>query len=249
MKFAMIGYGRMGREIKCLGEEKGHQVPVTVDPHAPEATHKSLSAQILSGLDGVIEFALPQGTLTNLKTALEAKVPMVIGTTGWDDQLEKARKMTLEAGGCVVYGSNYSIGAHIFFQLVEEGARLINAVDDYDIMLVEHHHKNKVDSPSGTALTTAGRILKALERKTRLETSAIQGAIAPEALHVASVRGGSIPGIHHVSMDSPMDTVEIIHTARSRQGFALGSLLALSWAQGKKGFFPVEDFIQDFLNL
>jgi 4-hydroxy-tetrahydrodipicolinate reductase len=247
MNIGIIGYGRMGKIIECLAEDRGHSVPVTVDPYNPEATDKALSLKVLQGLDAVIEFALPEGTEENVKLCLEAKVPMIIGTTGWGNIKERIGHEVEEAQGTVVYGSNFSIGAHIFFRTVQKAAALINHLPAYDIMMVEYHHNKKQDSPSGTALTTADYILGALDRKTQVESARMDGQIPPESLHVASVRGGNIPGIHHVTLDSNFDSIEIKHTARSREGFALGSILAAEWALGKTGFRPVEDVINDLM--
>jgi 4-hydroxy-tetrahydrodipicolinate reductase len=247
MNIGIIGYGRMGHIIKGCAEERGHRVPVTVDPQASDASHKGLSLEILQGLDAVIEFALPEGTRENVRLCLEAQVPLVIGTTGWGDIQEEVGQMVTGAQGTVVYGSNFSIGAHLFFRTVQKAAELINPLPAYDIMMVEYHHSKKQDSPSGTALSTANYILDSLDRKTKVETARMDGRIPPEALHLASVRGGNIPGIHHVTLDSSFDSIEIKHTARSREGFALGSVIAAEWAQGKKGFRPVEDVINDLM--
>jgi 4-hydroxy-tetrahydrodipicolinate reductase len=156
MNIGIIGYGRMGKIIECLAEDRGHSVPVTVDPYNPEATDKALSLKVLQGLDAVIEFALPEGTEENVKLCLEAKVPMIIGTTGWGNIKERIGHAVEEAQGTVVYGSNFSIGAHIFFRTVQKAAALINHLPAYDIMMVEYHHNKKQDSPSGNRPDNCG---------------------------------------------------------------------------------------------
>lgn len=144
-----------------------------------------------------------------------------------------------------MWGNNFSIGAHLLFKLTAEAASLIENLTDYDIMIHEIHHKMKKDSPSGTALTLAEKILQNNARKTVIQTGTLNRAIRPEELHVVGIRGGSVPGVHTVTVDGPHDTIELTHTARSRCGFATGSVMAAEWLKDRQGFFRVEDFIDD----
>jgi 4-hydroxy-tetrahydrodipicolinate reductase len=180
-----------------------------------------------------------------------------VGTTGWKDEEPAVRAAVRGADIGFLRTSNFSIGAHIFLTLVEEAARLVNTITDYDVLIHEIHHNRKKDSPSGTALSAAARVLKNLSRKKRVVTERLDRQIEPDELHVSSSRTGSVPGIHTLLLDSVFDSIEIVHTARSRGGFALGAVLAAEWLAGsgpdgaaagsagekKKGFFEVEDFI------
>lgn len=244
MNITLVGYGRMGKEIEKIALNRGHNVVYRIDSMEGVGDCQSLDMSILEESDSVIEFALPIDMDKNIEFYAKSKVPVVMGTTGWAEKLESYKKEILTAGGTFVYGSNFSVGAHILFKLVESASSMIDNLADYDIMVNEFHHKNKKDSPSGTALTIAEKILENCSRKTVIQTEQLNRAIEPQELHVAAMRGGAIPGIHSVIIDSDADTVEISHTARSRAGFALGSVLAAEWlVQQKAGFYCVEDFI------
>lgn len=244
MRALIAGYGRMGKEVERALVARGHAVAARVDPHEA-ADARALSADLVRGADVVIDFSHPSGVWDNIRLYIEAGVPAVIGTTGWEAHREEARQLCLERKGALLWGNNFSIGAHLFFHLAGEAARLIRNLPDYDIGVWECHHNKKADSPSGTALTTAERILRNLDRKSRILTTPPEGPIAPEALHVASVRVGSEPGLHEVVLDSPQDQITLRHHARGRQGFAVGAVAAAEWLLGRTGFYQVEDFIQD----
>lgn len=247
MNILIVGYGRMGREVEKILLERGHTVVARVDQNPGVGDTTEITSEVLRSTDAVIEFSLPEGLVENISRYAKAGVPAVIGTTGWEAQREQVATMIKQYNSGLVYGTNFSLGAHMFFHLVEKAAAMIADFPEYDIMVTEYHHKLKKDSPSGTALTTAERILRNNPRKTVINADRINRQIRDEELHVASVRGGSIPGIHSVLLDSLADTVEIRHTARSRVGFALGSVLAAEWIIGKTGFFEVEEFARDFL--
>jgi 4-hydroxy-tetrahydrodipicolinate reductase len=211
----------------------------------------------LAAADVAIEFSLASAVKANAALYAGAGLSAVVGTTGWKDD-EAAVRAVVEASGIgFLRTSNFSIGAHIFLALVEEAARLVSTIDDYDVLLHEIHHNRKKDSPSGTALTAASRVLKNLPRKKRIVSERLDRQIEADELHVSSSRVGAVPGVHTLLLDSVFDSIEIVHTARSRGGFALGAVLAAEWisargpgeagGQGagekKKGFFEVEDFI------
>lgn len=246
MNILIVGYGRMGREIEKILLERGHSIAGRVDPSG-SGDFTELSAAALAGADAVIEFALPASIRENAELYAEAGVPAVVGTTGWDSRREEIRECVENKNGTYLWGSNFSIGAHMLFILTEKAAALVNSAPHYDIMVNEYHHKLKKDSPSGTALTIAEKIIDISDQKKSIVTETLKRAITPEELHVGSVRGGSIPGTHSVTLDSEADTIEITHTARNRSGFALGAVLAAEWLQSKKGFFRVEDFISESL--
>jgi 4-hydroxy-tetrahydrodipicolinate reductase len=246
MRILIVGYGSMGREVEKILAERHHEVAGRVDPSG-SGDYKRISQEILENCDGVIEFALAGGVLENIQAYAGAGVPALIGTTGWEQQRGTAEKIIQEKKGALLWGNNFSIGANIFFALVSRAAALVNGVEEYDVMLNEYHHKRKKDSPSGTALTAAEKILANLDRKSVIQTETLHKAIEEHELHVGSVRGGAIPGIHCMTIDSEADTIEISHTARTRGGFALGAVRGMEWLSGKKGFFSVDDFICDIL--
>ena len=247
MKVLIVGYGRMGREIEIICRERKHEISGRIDISAGDADFSNLSNDALKGSDIAIEFSLPEGVLQNARAYASAGLPAVVGTTGWEKDRDLVRSLIENSGSAYLWGSNFSLGAHLFFRLVNKAASMINSVPDYDILGYELHHHNKKDSPSGTALVMAEGILKHNKKKTSIITDKLNRAPKPEELHVASVRGGSIPGIHTVLLDSAADTIEIKHSARNRSGFALGAVMAAEWILGKKGFYSVEDFIQEIL--
>ncbi len=246
MQVLIVGYGAMGHMIEDILIRRGHTIAGRVDP-AGIGDAAEVTPELLKKADGVIEFSLAGGLLDNIRKYAEARIPAVIGTTGWEDKREEARQIILDNGSTLLWGNNFSVGANLFFNLVSRAAFLINDIEDYDIMVNEYHHKRKKDSPSGTAITTAEKIIANLDRKTVIQTETLDRAIEDNELHVGSVRGGWIPGIHTVTMDSEADTIEITHNARSRGGFALGAVRAMEWVAGKNGFFSVDDFINDIL--
>lgn len=248
MKVVLVGYGRMGEEVALSLRRRGHELLASVDPKNSEATHRSVAEAPLAQADAVIEFSLAAGVTENAALYAEAGVPAVVGTTGWAEQ-EKDVRAAVESGGIgYLTGANFSIGANLFMILAEEAGRLINGLDEYDPMLCEYHHAGKADSPSGTALRTAEGILRAVDRKERIQTETLHRKVEPEEFHVASVRGGSIPGTHTLTLDSTADSIEITHRARGRSGFADGAVRGAEWIQGKKGFFTVDDFLKELMN-
>ena len=253
MRIAIVGYGRMGHEVETVAAERGHEISRIVDPEIDPALTRGalhateLTTEGLRGCDVAIEFSLPDAVSGNVRTYAQAMVPAVIGTTGWLDALSEAESVVEAAGSALVYGSNFSIGAHIFFRLAAQAGALVRDLDEYDLLIHELHHRYKKDSPSGTALTLAEAVLAEVPRKTRVQTARLDRTPAPDELHVSSTRGGSIPGTHTLYLDSPADTIEVTHRARTRSGFALGAVRAAEWIVGRKGLFTVDQFITDLL--
>jgi 4-hydroxy-tetrahydrodipicolinate reductase len=231
-------------EITLL-QERGHQVVARVDPVGGDAD--TISPELAKAADVAIEFALPAAVMGNIELYCKYGVSAVIGTTGWYDNVAAVRAQVEKAGIGFVYGSNYAVGAHLFFKIVAYATKLSNLVPGFDILAYELHHNKKKDSPSGTALTIAKQILDNSERKDTLVTEKLDRAIQKNELHFASVRGGAIPGTHTVLFDSEADTIELTHRVRSRGGLALGAVLAAEWLGSKKGFFTVEQFIDEIL--
>lgn len=254
MRVALVGYGRMGREVEAVLADRGHSVALIVDPIFAEASGAgeptrlaALTAEALSGCDAAIEFSLPAGVPENVRAYAEAGTPAVVGTTGWLDELGTVRETVEAAQIGLVYGSNFSIGAHLFFRLAERAAALVAGVEEYDLLIHEMHHRGKKDSPSGTALSLAEAVMRAAPRKRRLETARLDRAPDADELHVSSLRGGWIPGTHTLYLDSPADTIEVRHQARNRGGFALGAVRAAEWIVGRRGLMTVESFIDELV--
>ncbi len=237
----------MGREVEAALLARGHETAGRIDPQAGGADSSELNTAWLKKADAAIEFSLPEGLAKNIPLYAQTGTPVVVGTTGWEDRRAEYRSIIEESGGALLWGSNFSLGAHIFWKLAGRAASLVQDIQDYDLMVHEFHHRFKKDSPSGTALTTAEKLLENCPRKKSIVTERLDRPIRKEELHVSSTRGGSVPGTHQVLLDSPADTLEVRHTARNRQGFASGAVMAAEWLQGRRGFFQIEDFIADFM--
>lgn len=233
MKIALVGYGKMGHLLKAAAENLGNEVVVTIDPFAPDADVKNADSAELaravkgSGADGVIEFTNPAVVIENLRALVPLGIPLVVGTTGWTQSEGEIADLAAKSGGTVLRSSNFSTGVNMFFRIVEEAVKILEPFSEYDIATWEMHHNQKADSPSGTALEIARRILANTSKKTEIETDAFHERPQKNALHVSSTRCGSVPGTHSVIFDGPADTIEIRHTARSREGFAMGAVRAL----------------------
>ncbi|MCF7927586.1 MAG: 4-hydroxy-tetrahydrodipicolinate reductase [Spirochaetales bacterium] len=247
MRVLIVGYGRMGHEVEAVLERRGHEITGRYDTAAGVGDLDKLDESVLNKSDAAIEFSLAEGAVENAKAYAASGTAAVVGTTGWTDRMEEVKELFQEKRGAYLHGANFSIGAHIFLALSETAARLVNEISDYDAMAMEIHHKNKKDSPSGTAMALGRRVLEQLDRKTKLVTETLHRPPEPEEFHIASLRGGAVPGTHRLLLDSPADSVEVSHIARGRAGFALGAVLAAEWLQGKTGFYTVDEFISDFL--
>lgn len=247
MRVAIVGYGSMGREVEKVLLDRGHTVSARIDPAASAAESRTLTAEIAKASDMAIEFSHAEAVIDNVKSYARFGLSAVSGTTGWYGKLEEVKALVTSSSIGYLYGSNFSIGAHLFFALVAAATELANPCPEYDIMGWEVHHKRKKDSPSGTALTLARIVTGKSERKKKVVTERLDRAPAADELHFASIRGGEVPGTHTILLDSAFDTIELTHRARSRGGFALGAVRAAEWLVGKKGMFEVNDFIHDML--
>lgn len=235
MKIALVGYGKMGHMIENCAKAMGHEVVATVDVMAKDATalvpagdgEAVARAVKESGAEGVIEFSHPTAVIGNIKALLPLGLPIVVGTTGWADKEAEIAKEAAACNGTIMRSSNFSIGVNTFYKIVEEAARLFAEYSEYDVATWEMHHNQKADSPSGTALEIARRVMKGNPSKTEMVADAFHEKPKAQELHVSSTRCGSVPGTHTVFFDSPADTIELTHRARSREGFARGSVVAL----------------------
>lgn len=246
MKAVIVGYGRMGHLVEEVLESRGHEVLRRIDSKG-SGDSRRLAPGELEGADGVIEFALAEGIVRRIRLYADAHVPAVVGTTGWEEHCAEARSAVNAAGGTLLRGSNFSLGAHLFFRFTAAAARLMNRAEEYDVSLAEYHHRGKADYPSGTAVSAAEGIIAELERKTHHISRLPEGPVPPDALQVASVRVGAAPGVHEMRMDSSADFLTIRHEARGREGFALGAVRALEWLEGKTGWHEADEFIDDLL--
>ena len=235
MKIALVGYGKMGHMIETCAKSLGHEVVATVDVVSEDASVKVPAGDYdavaravkSSGAEGVIEFSHPTAVMGNIKALLPLGLPIVVGTTGWNDKQNEVNKMAGECGGVIMTSSNFSIGVNMLYKIIAEAVKIMEPWSEYDIATWEAHHNQKADSPSGTALTIAETILANTKKKDTIVTDAFHERPKANELHVSSTRCGHIPGTHTVMFDSVADTIEITHTARSREGFAMGAVHAL----------------------
>jgi len=247
MKAIILGYGKMGREVEAVLSQKKHEVAARIDSIIGEADARTLTQDLAVKADVVIEFALAESIAERILLYTRYNIPAVIATTGWNNQLAQIKKIVQDSSIGVVYGSNFSVGMNIFFELIKEATKIVNRFPEYDMLAYEIHHKRKKDSPSGTAKSIASLILEEHIQKDTLVTDKLDRAIESNELHFASVRGGYVPGIHTVMFDSAADTIELTHNARNRSGLAAGAVLAAEWIIGKKGFFEFKDIFHQML--
>jgi 4-hydroxy-tetrahydrodipicolinate reductase len=246
VRLALLGNGRMGTEVRIAAEHHGDEVLVALDGDS-NRNGEGITAATFSHIDVAVDFSRPEAVPCNVEATIELGVPMVIGTTGWDDRLEAVRALVLDRGGAVVHGANFSVGANLFFRLVQDAVRLFDPFEGYDPYILEHHHRGKADAPSGTALRLAKLITDNSRRKSTLQAGNPSSAIEPGALHVASLRAGTAFGEHRVGFDGDADAIQLTHSARGRHGFAQGALLAAHWVVGKQGFFEFAEVVDDMI--
>ncbi len=230
MRLALIGYGAMGKLVAARAEAAGHEVALTLTSRGAERGIEELTEQ-LRGMDAAIDFSVADAVPLHVLACAQAGVPLVEGTTGWSNQEAQVRRLIAEHDGALVYGANFSIGVQIFYRIVARAARLFQAVDDYAPFVEEAHHARKQDAPSGTAL----QLIELIKPHFNQE------------IPVSSTRAGYIPGTHRVGFDSLADQVTLTHTARTREGFAAGALLAAQWIKGRRGVYLFSDACDQIL--
>lgn len=248
MRMAIVGFGRMGHVVRELALREGHEVVAIIDPHVqgPEVTAKDVDAKAIEGAEAVIEFSVPEGIEDRIRCYAETRIPAVIATTGWYDRMDSIRDSLKEGSCSIIWSGNFAIGVHLFFSIVRHAARVMDKFPSYDPVVQELFHAGKGDSPSGTSLMLGNILLEELSGKDRLESARLDRKRKDSEIHLSAARGGSNPGTHTLIFDSPVDSIEITHRARSREGFAAGALQAASWiADGKKGFFSIDDMMAD----
>ena len=242
MRLAVVGVGQMGKAVQRRASAAGHEIGLTASGRNARV-QKELSPERLAGIDVAIEFTGAESVLGNVECVTAAGVPIVVGTTGWDTSMEEARAIVEARGTGLVYGANFSIGAQVLFTLAREAARLFERFGGYDPYVLEHHHRGKMDAPSGTALRVARTIADNMARKIHVHAGNPENTIGSDAIHIASLRAGSAFGHHRVGFDSATDQLEIVHTARSRDGFACGALHAAEWVIGRSGTYEFAEIL------
>ena len=230
MKIALLGYGRMGKEIEKIAISRGHEIVI----------RKDIDDDIdITLADVAIDFSVPTSAFGNISNCLNNKVPVISGTTGWLDKYDEALALCKEKKGAFIYASNYSLGVNIFFELNKQLAKMMKAVEGYSISMEEIHHTKKLDAPSGTAITLAEGVIENTSKK-----AWVLGDTATENnIPIVAKRIPDVPGTHSVWYNSEVDTIEIKHTAHSRKGFALGAVIAAEWILDKTGVFSMKDVL------
>ena len=230
MKIALLGYGRMGKEIEKIAISRGHEIVIKKD--VDDEIEITLA-------DVAIDFSVPNSAFNNISNCLNNNIPVISGTTGWLENYKNAVALCKEKKGAFIYASNYSLGVNIFFELNKQLAKMMNTIEGYNISMEEIHHTLKLDAPSGTAITLAEGIIEnssknnwELGEKTSEENIAIVAKRIPD-----------VPGTHTILYESEVDTIEIKHTAHSRKGFALGAVIAAEWIADKTGVFSMKDVL------
>ena len=230
MKIALLGYGRMGKEIEKVALQRGHTIVIR---------SKSDSIYNILEADVAIDFSIPNSAVNNISNCIENQIPIISGTTGWLENYDQMVDLCNEKNGAFIYASNFSLGVNIFFELNNQLAKMMNSLSDYDITMEEIHHTKKLDAPSGTAITLAEGIIKNSSKS----AWDLNGKASKEIIPIASKRTGDVPGTHSIDYSSEVDSIEIKHTAHNRKGFALGAVVAAEWILNKKGVFTMKDVL------
>lgn len=236
MKIAIIGYGKMGKEIEQVALDRGHEVLLKID----ESNINHVKKETLQDIDVAIEFSNPESAFSNINLCFDHNVPVVSGTTGWLDKFDEVVQRCKKENKTFFYASNYSIGVNLFFKLNSHLAKMMNKFNAYDVHVEETHHIQKLDAPSGTAITLTEELLNQLDRKKKWEKEAASNS---DSIAVKSFREGKVPGNHKVTYESSFDKIMIEHNAKSRKGFALGAVLAAEHIAGKTGYFTMNDML------
>ncbi|EHQ43297.1 4-hydroxy-tetrahydrodipicolinate reductase [Myroides odoratus] len=231
MNIALLGYGKMGKIIERIAIERGHSIVYI--------KQREQSTGNLEQADVAIDFSVPSIAVSNIKEALAAQVPVVCGTTGWLEYYSEIADFCKEKDSAFLYGSNFSLGVNIFFELNDYLAKIMKNFEQYGVSMQEIHHTQKLDAPSGTAITLAEGILA----NSSYESWTLDPQATDKQIHIDAVREDQVPGTHTVRYDSSIDQIEIKHTAHNREGFALGAVVAAEWLKDKKGIFSMKDVL------
>jgi 4-hydroxy-tetrahydrodipicolinate reductase len=236
MNIALIGYGKMGQAIEQIALERNHTIGLKIDL----ANIEDFNADNLSKCDVAIEFTSPHTAYNNVITCLTHKIPTICGSTGWNDKILEAEAICKANNTALLVASNFSLGVNLFFEFNKKLATIMNGRNDYNITLEEIHHTQKRDAPSGTAITLAEQVIEANTAKTKW---VLGNTTAANELPIVSKRIDPAPGTHIITYSSPIDDIEIKHTAHSRTGFALGAVVAAEYICNKQGVFSMKDVL------
>lgn len=239
MRFAILGYGKMGHEVEKVLMRDGHAIVAVIDSRGD--WEERMSA--FRSADAAVDFSMPSEAVQNMKNAFENHVPVVVGTTGWHDRLDEVLRLARRSHASFVYGSNFSIGANVFMLINDFLAECMDGQPQYAPNIAETHHIHKKDAPSGTAVTLAEGIIEKVRRLTGWRLAGSGCGCGKGILPVQAKREGEIAGIHRVTWDSPADRIDIIHTAHSRQGFAEGAVKAAVWLHGHPGVYDFKNIV------
>ena len=234
MKIALLGYGKMGKAIEKFAQSKGHSIELIID--SKEDWDNNITK--LSQIDVAIDFSTPNNIIENIHHCFKNNIPIVVGTTGWYQYAEELKQTCQSQNQSLIWASNFSIGVNLFFKLNRELAKLMNSYENYDVSMKEIHHTAKLDAPSGTAISLANAIIDEVERKSVWELGNIK---SENKLMIDAQRIDPVPGTHEIKYESDIDQIQIIHTAKNRNGFALGSILAAEWVINHKGWYEFKD--------
>ncbi|MGB4775770.1 MAG: 4-hydroxy-tetrahydrodipicolinate reductase [Daejeonella sp.] len=241
MRIALLGYGKMGKIIEQFAVDRGHEIGLIIDADNQD----ELSIASLKKIDVAIDFSTPASVINNIEICFEASVPIVVGTTGWYEKLQEIKNNCEIGNNSLLYASNFSIGVNVFFFVNKVLAKIMNAYPQYEVQVEEIHHTQKLDSPSGTAMTIAEGVIEELDRKNEWINELVgdgnEVIAKPDQLLIESHRLEEVPGTHTVIYSSEVDTIEFKHKAHNRTGFAMGAVLAAEWLQDRTGFFSIND--------
>lgn len=235
MNIALLGYGKMGKEIESIALQRGHSIVLKVD----ESNASNFTNEELKKADVAIEFSTPHTVIANIKKCFDAQVPIVVGTTGWYDSFKEIETECKQKNTSLFHATNFSLGVNLFFKVNSYLAELMNKYDSYNVEMEEIHHIHKLDKPSGTAISLANQVLDKIDRKKNWSITDNNS----ETLFIKDVREGEVPGTHIIKYTSSVDDIEIMHKAHNRKGFALGAVIAAEYIKGKKGIFTMNDLI------
>jgi 4-hydroxy-tetrahydrodipicolinate reductase len=231
MRIALIGHGAMGRMVAERAQRDGEEIALILTSHDMRQSTVEVAERLRETSDVAIDFSVAGAVLNNVSACVRAGVPVVVGTTGWGSRAQDVRSFVEAEEGALIYGANFSVGVNLFYRIIERAGELFKGLDDYAPFIEEAHHARKKDAPSGTALQLREKLAARLERE----------------IPVSSTRAGFIPGTHRVGFDSVADQITLTHTARSREGFAAGALMAARWIMGRRGVYEFASVFDEIL--
>lgn len=230
MKIALLGYGRMGKEIEKIALQRGHEIVI-----------KTSGKEVynITKADVAIDFSIPSSAYDNISNCINNNIPVISGTTGWLDKYNDIVDLCNDKKGAFIYASNFSLGVNVFFELNKQLAKMMSTLEQYNVSIEEIHHTKKLDAPSGTAITLAEGVIE----NTNQKAWELNEKTSEENIPIKAIRTPDVPGTHTVTYNSEVDTIDIKHTAHNRQGFALGAVIAAEWLNNKTGVFTMRDVL------